>query len=73
MWTSSEHDEVNDEEIIWEMTHGLPAHTPSSEQLERILGFGNGHTIAQFNKHLDSLADSGGFNGHDVFDFDNDY
>lgn len=72
MWTSSEHDTATDAEIIWEMHHGLPAHQPSSEQLERILGFGNGHTIAQLNNHLDSLVDSGGFNGHDVFDVDNE-
>ena len=72
MWTSSEHDEVSDQEIIWQMHHGLPANTPSSEQLERILGFGNGHTLAQLNSHLDSLADAGGFNGHDVYD-DFDY
>lgn len=70
MWKSSEHDEVSDDEILWQMRHGLPANQPSDEQLERILGFGNGHVIAQLNTHLDSLVEAGGFNGHDVFGFD---
>jgi len=72
MWTSSEHDTATDDEIRWQMTVGLPSDVPSSEQMERILGFGNGHVIAQFNNHLDSLVEAGGFNGHDVFDVDNE-
>ena len=70
MWTSSENDTATDDEILWGMHHGLPSHQPSSEQMERILGFGNGHVIAQLNSHLDSLVGAGGFNGHDVFVLD---
>lgn len=68
-WTSSENDVASDDDIRWEMTKGLPSSSYSSEQMERILGFGNGHKIAQFNNHLDSLK-IGDFNGHDVDDFD---
>lgn len=72
-WTSSEHDVVSDDQIRWEHSVGLPSSSYSSEQIERILGFGNGHLIAQLNSHLDSLVDCGGFNGHAVFDFDGEY
>ena len=68
-WTSSEHDRVSDDDLRWEMTSDLPASPYSDEQMERILGFGNGHLINQLNHHLDSLK-IGGFNGHDVDDFE---
>jgi len=73
MWTSSENDIASDDDIRWEMQHSLPASSYSSEQIERILGFGNGHAIAQLNSHLDHLVNAGGFNGHDVFDIEEEY
>lgn len=72
MWTSSENDTATDDEIRWQLHNGLPSDSMSSEQMERIMGFGAGHQIAQLNSHLDSLK-LGGFNGHDVDNFDDDY
>ena len=69
MWTSSKNDTASDDDIKKQLRHGLPSDQMSSEQMERILGFGVGHQIAQLNAHLNNLK-IGGFNGHDVDDFD---
>jgi len=65
---SSDDGEISDEEYIKSSQNGFPVLPKSTEQMERIVGAGAGHQLAQLSEHLDSIGMKHGVFDHSPFD-----